>query len=152
MEEIQVSIIALYIIFFALTSSNTRLCAPQERRALVLCFRETKNAFYMFWNILCDTSIAVVKIATKISDRKNDRKTLSSRHWWNGNKFSIFFVLNLRIWAEQIWCCSPGKAPRTAQSVISPSPVTRQTNSPNFSFSKLLMVAFKVIFLLYLHV
>ena len=38
-----------------------------------------------------------------------------------------------------------------ARDVISPSPVNQETNSPNFSFSELLMVAFKIIFLLYLH-
>ena len=38
-----------------------------------------------------------------------------------------------------------------ARGVISPSPVNQETNSPNFSFSELLMVAFEIIFLLYLH-
>ena len=148
MEEIQVSIIALYIIFFASTSFNTRLCATQEeeKRRLLSLLQKRQTAFYLLGNILCDTSIAGSENCCKSIERKNWRKkTLSSRQWWKF-LFCLFFLI-ISESEENSW----DVVILGARAVISPSPVNQQTNSPNFSFSELLMVAFKIIFLLYLH-
>ena len=150
MEEIQVSIIALYIIFFASTSFNTRLCATQEeeKRHLLSSLQKRQTAFYLLGNILCDTSIAGSENCCKSIDGKMPQKTLSSRQRWNGNKFFLSFFISIISEPEEN---SRDVVILGARAVISPSPVNRQTNSTNFSFSELLMVAFKIIFLLYLH-
>ena len=151
MEEIQVSIIALYIIFFASTSSNTRFCAPQEeeRRHLLSFASEERKMHFICLEIFFVThQLQAVKIAAKVSMEKCPKKTLSSRQRWNGNKFFLSFFFSIISEPEEN---SRDVVILAARAVISPSPVNRQTNSTNFSFSELLMVAFKIIFLLYLH-
>ena len=150
MEEIQVSIIALYIIFFASTSFNTRLCATQEeeKRHLLSLLQKRQTAFYLLGNILCDTSIAGSENCCKSIERKTEEKNIVKPSVMKGNKFLFcLFFLIISESEENSW----DVVILGARAVISPSPVNQQTNSPNFSFSELLMVAFKIIFLLYLH-
>ena len=95
--------------------------------------------------------LQAVKIAAKVSNGKNNaKKHCQAVRDETVTSFSLllsFFFLIIPESEEN----SCDVVILGARDVISPSPVNQETNSPNFSFSELLMVAFKIIFLLYLH-